>query len=103
MAKVLILSAVVFGLTIVAPAQAKVVRVIHEGMVEDALGSAQLFGAPNSSLVGMHVLSIYEFDCKGPCKCGRELVNQLQRVIGASAVAPVLPVCVSPHVPPSFG
>jgi len=62
MAKVLILSAVVFGLTIVAPAQAKVVRVIHEGMVEDALGSAQLFGAPNSSLVGMHVLSIYEFD-----------------------------------------
>ena len=62
MAKVLILSAVVFGLALAAPAQAKVVRVIHEGMVEDASGSAQLFGTANSALVGMHVLSIYEFD-----------------------------------------
>jgi PEP-CTERM motif len=50
------------GLAFAAPAQANVVKVIHEGMVEYGDGAAELFGAPNSSLAGMHVLSIYEFD-----------------------------------------
>lgn len=62
MVKVLTLTAAVLGLAICAPAQAKVVKVVHEGMVEFGDGAAQLFGAANSSLVGMHVLSIYEFD-----------------------------------------
>lgn len=62
MTKLIVLAAAVAGLMVAAPAQAKVVKVIHEGMVEFGSGEAQLFGAENSSLVGMHVLSIYEFD-----------------------------------------
>lgn len=58
----LALYATLIGLAVTAPAQAKVVKVIHEGMVEYGDGAAELFGAPNSSLTGMHVLSIYEFD-----------------------------------------
>ncbi|HEY9236964.1 MULTISPECIES: PEPxxWA-CTERM sorting domain-containing protein [Phenylobacterium] len=57
-----VFGASVLGLALAAPAQAKVVKVVHEGMVEFGDGDAQLFGAPNNSLTGMHVQSIYTFD-----------------------------------------
>lgn len=61
MAKLVVIASLL-GLALAAPAQAKVVKVVHEGMVEYGAGAAELFGARNSSLTGMHVLSIYEFD-----------------------------------------